>query len=135
LSAMGIDPRRVTIVPCGVDTQQFSPRGATAPPRVPRRHRLLSIGRLVERKGVATIIEALPYLPDVELLVAGGPDQAEVRGDPEGRRLHDLAHVAGVADRVRFVGAVPRPAVPELIRSADVIVVAPWYEPFGIVPL
>jgi glycosyltransferase involved in cell wall biosynthesis len=40
-----------------------------------------------------------------------------------------------VADRVVFTGAVPRAQVPALIRSADVVVCTPWYEPFGITPL
>jgi D-inositol-3-phosphate glycosyltransferase len=30
---------------------------------------------------------------------------------------------------------VPRDAMPALFRSADAVVCAPWYEPFGIVPL
>src|SRR6185312_9308893 len=41
----------------------------------------------------------------------------------------------GVADRVRLLGAVARPDVPALLRSADAVVCMPWYEPFGIVPL
>jgi glycosyltransferase involved in cell wall biosynthesis len=40
-----------------------------------------------------------------------------------------------VAGRVIFTGAVPRTQVPALIRSADVVVCTPWYEPFGITPL
>ena len=36
---------------------------------------------------------------------------------------------------MRFLGAVPRAAVPPLLRSADAVVCAPWYEPFGIVAL
>jgi glycosyltransferase involved in cell wall biosynthesis len=40
-----------------------------------------------------------------------------------------------VADRVRLVGRADRNEVRAWIRSADVVVCAPWYEPFGIVPL
>ena len=40
-----------------------------------------------------------------------------------------------MADRVRFLGKVAREHVPALMRSADVVVSVPWYEPFGIVPL
>ena len=32
-------------------------------------------------------------------------------------------------------GQVPRDAMPGIFRSADAVVCAPWYEPFGIVPL
>jgi glycosyltransferase involved in cell wall biosynthesis len=41
----------------------------------------------------------------------------------------------GVSDRVTFLGQVLREDVPPLLRSADVVVTVPWYEPFGIVPL
>jgi glycosyltransferase involved in cell wall biosynthesis len=40
-----------------------------------------------------------------------------------------------VLDRVIFTGGVARADVPALIRSADVVVCTPWYEPFGITPL
>jgi D-inositol-3-phosphate glycosyltransferase len=40
-----------------------------------------------------------------------------------------------VADRVRLIGQVARADMPALLRSSDLIVCSPWYEPFGIVPL
>jgi glycosyltransferase involved in cell wall biosynthesis len=40
-----------------------------------------------------------------------------------------------VADRLVFTGAVSRADVPGWIRSADVVLAVPWYEPFGITPL
>jgi D-inositol-3-phosphate glycosyltransferase len=46
-----------------------------------------------------------------------------------------LAEAHGVADRVVLRGRVDRDAMPALLRSADAVVCAPWYEPFGIVPL
>ena len=36
---------------------------------------------------------------------------------------------------MRFLGRVLREDVPALLRSADVVVTVPWYEPFGITPL
>ncbi|MDD9207924.1 glycosyltransferase [Georgenia sp. 10Sc9-8] len=135
LRRLGVPDRHVRVVPCGVDMQQFTPLGPERPDRVPGRHRLLTIGRLVERKGVETAVEALAELPTAELLVAGGPTAEALDDDPEVRRLRDLATRLGVADRVRFLGAVDRAEMPALIRSADVVVATPWYEPFGIVPL
>ncbi|MFD0776272.1 glycosyltransferase, partial [Streptomonospora algeriensis] len=44
----------------------------------------------------------------------------------------ESAEEAGVADRVVFTGGVPRARVPELLRSADLAVNVPWYEPFGM---
>ena len=46
-----------------------------------------------------------------------------------------LAADLGVADRVHLVGRVEHARLPALLRSADVVVATPWYEPFGIVPL
>ncbi|MFL5880843.1 MAG: glycosyltransferase, partial [Actinomycetota bacterium] len=47
--ALGVDPGRVTVVPCGVDTTLFAPEGPSEA-RPSRRHRLVFVGRLVERK-------------------------------------------------------------------------------------
>jgi glycosyltransferase involved in cell wall biosynthesis len=90
---------------------------------------------LVERKGIADVITALTRLPDVELVIAGGPEAERLREDPEAQRLQQLATDLGVADRVIFRGRVERSNVPALLRSADAVVCYPWYEPFGIVPL
>ena len=132
LIRMGAPRHRVSIVPCGVDTREFAPDGPTAPRG--GRPRLVSIGRLVRRKGVDEVVAALATVPDAELLVAGG-QEAAADGDPDVARLRDVAARCGVTERVRFLGAVPRHQVPALLRSADAVVCAPWYEPFGIVAL
>ncbi|MBX5470276.1 MAG: glycosyltransferase [Thermoleophilaceae bacterium] len=134
LVRLGADRRRLTVIPCGVDLELFRPDGQAAPRRAGR-PRLLCLGRLVERKGVAVAIAALAEVPGAELLVAGGPDERELGSDPEARRLWALAERHGVSDRVRLLGRVARPEVPALVRSADAVVCVPWYEPFGIVPL
>jgi D-inositol-3-phosphate glycosyltransferase len=133
LAQLGIPAEKVSVVACGVDTGAFWPFGAAAPRNSPAR--LLTLGRLVERKGIDTAIDALPQLPGAELVVAGGPGRDRLAEDPEYRRLRDIARDRGVSDRVMFTGAVSRTRVPALIRSADVVVCTPWYEPFGITPL
>jgi D-inositol-3-phosphate glycosyltransferase len=134
LVRLGADPARMSIVPCGVDLGRFSPDGP-AERRTPGLHRLVVVSRLVERKGIGNAISALPALPGAELVVAGGGDAAELADDPEAKRLADLADGLGVADRVRLRGRVARADMPALLRSADLVVCVPWYEPFGIVPL
>lgn len=140
LAAEGLARERCTVVPCGVDTDRFAPgtgTGATlapvedpgAPPR------LLCLGRLVPRKGVADVVAALPELPGVELLVAGGPPADSLGMDEEVRRLERMATNLRVRDRVRFLGRVDHDAIPALLSAADVVVSVPWYEPFGIVPV
>lgn len=138
LARLGVPASRITVVPCGVDVDHFvpAPDGPARTARAARgRYRLLSIGRLVERKGVDTAIQALAGLPEAELVVAGGPARAELDADPEVRRLRALADELGVADRVEFLGRVGHDDVPGVLADADVVVATPWYEPFGIVPL
>ena len=139
LLRLGGDSRRISVVPCGVDLTTFHP-DVVPEPRTPGLRRIACVGRLVERKGVGNAIEALGRLraaggPDTELVVAGGPDATELDGDAEVARLRAVAEQAGVADRVVFRGRVGRDDLPALLRSCDVAVCVPWYEPFGIVPL
>jgi D-inositol-3-phosphate glycosyltransferase len=134
LVRMRVPRSHIEVVPCGVDLQVFTDAGP-ALPRTGRRRRLVTIGRLVERKGVQTVIEALADVPDTELLVAGGPAPESLDGDPDVRRLRSVADEHGVSDRVHFLGRVLREDVPALLRSADLMVTLPWYEPFGITPL
>jgi glycosyltransferase involved in cell wall biosynthesis len=133
LRRLGLPSDRVSIVPCGVDTSVFTPRGPVAPRS--ERPRLLVLGRLVERKGQDDAVRALAAVPDAELVVVGGPATDELDADPEVRRLRAVAADAGVADRLVFTGAVARSEVPAWVRSADVVLAVPWYEPFGITPL
>ncbi|MFI6926871.1 glycosyltransferase [Nonomuraea spiralis] len=128
LCAMGVPERRVTVVPCGVDLTSFCPEGPVAPRAGAKV--VLSIGRMVARKGVDTVIAALRQLPDADLVIAGGGQDDEETG-----RLRELAAAYGLQDRVHLIGSVPRARVPALMRAADVLVTVPWYEPFGMVPL
>jgi glycosyltransferase involved in cell wall biosynthesis len=131
LEAIGLPRERASVIPCGVDLDLFV---EGAPPS-PGRHHLLVIGRLVMRKGVGNVIEALAEVPDAELSVAGGPTRDALSADPEAVRLMELAASLGVSDRVTFLGGVGRTEVPRLMGQADIVVTVPWYEPFGIVPL
>ncbi|MEU3768457.1 glycosyltransferase [Amycolatopsis keratiniphila] len=133
LVRMGLPRSRASVVPCGVDLTTFTPDGEVAH-RTARR-RIVSVGRLVPRKGFDLAIAALPSLPDTELVIVGGPDAGPLDKAPEVRRLRAIADRVGVADRVHLPGLVSREQMPALLRSADAVVCTPWYEPFGIVPL
>lgn len=134
LVAMGLPQRNIHVVPCGVDPLRFAPvagaRGAGS-----ARRRLLTVGRMVPRKGFDRAIRALADVPDAELLVAGGPEPALLFAEPEAERLWALAEEYGVADRVTLLGGVSRDRIPRLMSGADLVVSVPRYEPFGIVPV
>jgi glycosyltransferase involved in cell wall biosynthesis len=134
LEAMSATPAPIEVIPCGVD-DGFRSRGPRdAQPRR-RRHRVVAVSRLVRRKGIGDTITAMAGVPDAELIVAGGPPAGEMDADAEVARLRALARANGVADRVELRGSVDRTEVAALVRSADVVVCCPWYEPFGIVPV
>jgi glycosyltransferase involved in cell wall biosynthesis len=133
LLRMGASRDRISLVPCGVDLSCFCPGGRRERRGV--RPRVVVVSRLVERKGIGNVVEALTRLPDVELVVGGGPDRDGRARDPDLRRLAALAAELGVADRVELRGRVARADVPALLRSADAVVCTPWYEPFGLVAL
>jgi glycosyltransferase involved in cell wall biosynthesis len=132
LAGIGVPRTRITVIPSGVDGALFTPAG----PAVERhRPRVLTVGRLVPRKGFQDVIRAMRWVPDAECVIVGGPPGRVATEDPFGRRLIEVAERSGVADRVRLVGAVPRAEMPRWYRSADLMVSAPWYEPFGLTPL
>lgn len=149
LALLGAPAAAVDVVPCGVDLHRFTPEGSEARLRDGRdetttpasahqaapRPRLLMVGRLVPRKGLGDAVRALAEVPGAELFIAGGPDRARLAGDEGATTVRAAAAAAGVADRVHLLGRVARPDMPDLLRSADVVLCPPWYEPFGIVPL
>jgi D-inositol-3-phosphate glycosyltransferase len=134
LVRIGVPRTQLTVVPAGVDSDRFTPDGPAAE-RDPHRPRILSVGRLVERKGFGDVIQAMRYVPGAECVVVGGPPAEELTADPQAKRLRALAEQFKVADRVRLVGGVPARDMPRWYRSADVLVAAPWHEQFELSPL
>ncbi|MFI5585596.1 glycosyltransferase [Amycolatopsis sp. NPDC051758] len=127
LAGFGVPRSRISIVPGGVDLERFTPDGPVARRRAA--HRLVAVGPVVPRKGFDLVLAALARLPDTELVIAGHPEPAEAA------RLRALADRLTVGHRVSWPGRVSRADLPALLRSADVVVCAPRYEPFGLVPL
>jgi glycosyltransferase involved in cell wall biosynthesis len=87
---------------------------------------LLHVGRVVRTKGLRDMVRAMAHLadlPGVTLTSAGdGEDLAACRAEAE--RL-------GVADRIAFLGRVPRAEVDELYARADVFAFPSFREPMG----
>jgi D-inositol-3-phosphate glycosyltransferase len=135
LGLVGAGSARIRVVPCGVDLSLFTPDGPAWPRPTPGPQRVVCLSRLVERKGIDTVVAAMSVVENAELLIAGGPPSDRLTADPDARRLLDRSAAWHVSDRVRLLGRVDRGDVPALLRSADVLVTVPVYEPFGIVPL
>ena len=123
--AVRTDPGlRYSVIPNGVDLGRFRPstRGRR---RQGEKIRCLAVARLVERKGLSDLIEALAALErgrfELEIL-GSGPDQ---------QKLKDLADRLGVRREVIFAGAVGRSEVPGRFRDADIFTLASREEAFG----
>jgi glycosyltransferase involved in cell wall biosynthesis len=145
LTLYDADPHKIAVIPCGFACEEFWPiapkfarRALGLPSDVPV---LLSVGRLVPRKGVDNAIRALGVLVrrlgvPAELLVVGGnSDIADPALTPEIGRLKSIAAESGVADRVTFTGRRSREILKLYYSAADVFVTTPWYEPFGMTPV
>lgn len=136
------DPHKIAVIPCGFASEDFWPiaprfarRALGLPSDVPV---LLTVGRLVPRKGVDNVIRALSVLVrrlgvPAELLVVGGnSDTADAGLTPEIARLRAVAAEGGVADRVTFTGRRSRELLKLYYSAADAYVTTPWYEAFGM---
>ena len=104
----GFDPPSARVAHPGIDHELFRPPAGGRPPW---RWRLLYCGRIDERKGVDTAIEALALLPDAATLtVLGGGDEEHLA------ELRRLADRTGVAGRVEFARRPARRAPGRICR-------------------
>ena len=116
LRGIGVAESQLAVVRCGV---AFPVRDAIAAAHRDR-YRVGTLGRLVEKKGVDDLLRALAALRDQawewELSVAGD--------GPLRPALEALATELGIADRVRFEGALGHEAVLPWLQSLDVFALA-----------
>ena len=138
-------PGRIRMIPCGFDPTELAPVArAVARARIgvaPERPLILQLGRMVPRKGVETVVRALPLVKarnaqkPLLMIVGGESEDPDPVRTPEIGRLMQVAREVGVADDVTFVGRRPRSELRHYYHAADVFVTTPWYEPFGITPV
>ena len=133
LASLGVHRSSIRIVPWGVDTDLFTPEGPVA--KRNGRRRLLTATDLTQRKPLETLLRALTKVPDAELLVVGGPAEAELSKDDNYVKLAKFAATLGITDRVIFTGKVEYADMPPLLRSADLVISTCQYEPSGTTSL
>ena len=136
----GADPRRISIVPGGVDLDLFVPgsrQAARAQLGLGPERTLLFVGRIQRLKGIDVLIRAAHLLGDstgpLRVLIVGGAGGGASEEARELARLRALVDELGMGDRTRFVGAVDQDRLPLYYRAADVTVMPSTYESFGLV--
>ena len=113
---VGIPPQRITVIPSGLDPSAYPSAGRAQDGLVG------SVGhlRLNDQKGYRILLQAAARLPQARFVIAGdGPLKAPL--EAEARRL-------GLADRVRFVGAVEK--IPEFLAPISLYVQPSRWEGF-----
>jgi glycosyltransferase involved in cell wall biosynthesis len=144
----GADPQRVVAIPYNITADSFPPDGcdlqalrAESRDAVLARHRLdpqrplvISLNRLHPFKGIAYLIDALPYVqargvrPHVLIV---GPNRVTPRFGDYGAYLQRRASDLGVAADVHLIGAVPHQQTLQYLAAADVAVVPSVAESFS----
>lgn len=135
---------KISIVPCGFSHREFSPMDKQCARKIlglPQdEHIILQLGRMVPRKGVDNVIEAMAGVQvkdkAVRLLIVGGEcEELQEETCPEYARLLHIARKHGVVEQVIFAGRKNRDRLKYYYAAADIFITTPWYEPFGITPL
>ena len=125
---LGTEPSRVHTIYHGIDDDLFFPGDATVARQrlsLPTdRRMLLWVGRMVDVKGLDTLISAFDLArqqhSDLHLLLVGdGPLRPSVQADVQRR---------GLTGHVTFAGAQPHAQLPDWYRAADLFVLSSWSE-------
>lgn len=110
---------KIRIIPMGIDIEKFSPISVkNAKKQWDKGKTILSVGRLVNVKGIVYIINAMPEIlshhPDAILLIIGsGPEYASLV--TRTKELH-------LENKVQFLGIISQDDIPSYYRSADLFI-------------
>ncbi len=139
------DPARISIVSPGVDVQRFHPikpelaRQAIGAPLDSRL--ILYVGRIEPLKGIDTLLRAIAFCVNDEVICADQVSVAIIGGNPcsndnaEMARLKALREHLGLRELVTFLGAREQDTLNYYYSAADVVVMPSHYESFGMVAL
>lgn len=129
----GLSVKNSQVVYCGIplpESQQGSQKISSTP------FRLLYVGRVVQEKGIETVIQALPYVikrkPNhpisLSIIGPGSPQYLE--------SLHELVLKLGLSSLVQLKPPLPRDKIyEEYQRHHAFVLPSIWNEPFALTPL
>ena len=120
---------QMDVIPDAVDLETFTPVQRNP---YPEKVRVLTIGRLIPRKGFQFLIRALPQV----LEKASHNFEIEIVGDgPYHGELLKLAENLGVTSHIRFTGSVPYSELPQKYQQADLFILPSLAEGMPLVVL
>jgi glycosyltransferase involved in cell wall biosynthesis len=126
--SLGIDEDKIRVVGNGVDLEKFKPvEKKQAREELGIQHTtkvIITVGALVERKGVQRVLEILPTLinrhPDILYLIVGG---ASAEGDWTDR-LKQQVEELNLKNHVRFLGPRPPDELKNILSTSDVFILS-----------
>lgn len=117
LRDLAADPKRIDLVYHGLDLSRFPDAPARAVRGVTDTFQMMSVGRMVEKKGFDNLIDALALLPKTLdwhwTHIGGGTLSDEMKA---------RAQTHGINDRITWRGACDQPEVIAEMRKADLFV-------------
>lgn len=125
---------RIDVVHPGVDLQVFTP-GSKLDARAalglaPHEQVVAFIGRIQPLKAPDVLLRAVAKLPDVRVVIAGGPSGSGLAAPDS---LVRLADELGISSRVSFLPPQSREELVNVYRAADIVAVPSYSESFGLV--
>ncbi|MEJ2614257.1 MAG: glycosyltransferase family 4 protein [Ignavibacteriaceae bacterium] len=113
----------IKVIPNGIDTNIFSPNSDN--PRDDEKFRLITVSRLIKRKGIQDVLKALSEIDDncTRLNIIG-------EGNYE-NELKNMSTKLGLNDRVKFIGFCPRNDIPSYFWQSDAFILLSLAEAFG----
>jgi colanic acid/amylovoran biosynthesis glycosyltransferase len=115
LTEMGCSRKKVLVHHMGVDTRQFPVKKEN--PRQAGRTRILSVARLVEKKGIRYGIEAMSRMVGQH----GNVEYSIVGDGPSRLQLEQLVRDLKLERQVRFLGWMNHQEVTELMTQSDIL--------------
>jgi D-inositol-3-phosphate glycosyltransferase len=144
----GADPKKIAVVPCGVDLNLFHSVPQKEAKRILglplERCVILFVGRIEPLKGIDTLLRAIaliaPEMPCWQdalsvIIIGGAPGAGIEKVNAELARLEQLRAELGIEDLVTFQGAKDQDTLVYYYSAAEMVVMPSHYESFGMVAL
>lgn len=134
----GIDSKKITVTPLGVDTSFYKPLSDTTDDKVKQKYQLnddfvLTLATLEPRKNILGTLKAFEKLKQAEL----GPKQLVIGGNL-GWLYKDIltaARNSRFKQDIRLISPVLESEKPALYRLSKILLFPSFYEGFGLPPL
>ncbi|HEY49458.1 MAG TPA: glycosyltransferase family 1 protein [Dehalococcoidia bacterium] len=139
----GFRPPRAEFIPPGVDVHQFVPlaegeREIETEIPLPEKY-IFVVSRISRIKGhdllMPAFLRVAQEVPDVYLVIAGGSKTPDAEETEVMLGVKHFVEANGLSGRVHIVGGIPHDDLPPYYRQAQLFILPPRYEPFGMTAL